>query len=556
MPAVPKPSDMFADARTGAEVAERFEAYKASLHQVQTKYGRGGYVLTPENGLVKTGHVEAAAIETLTKALTADQMSSLSTELDLVRGLTADMAKDWSIPAAANNVNMVPYDLQAPARMLVPRNTPLRNRIPREQGQGLACQFRRVLGWTNTSTGGVADQLPFFDSQANTTNFGSLALRRPPKISYASDQKTVNYVELGVSDQVNWKTRYASLGFEDVLSLSQTMKLWAHLLGEEKSMLYSRGATANGYIGAVTAPTVTVATSGTGGAVAAGTYYIKVTARGGPGESVPSAEINTGALSGGASQFTITVSNQPAGAIGYNVYISTTTNTETYVTSFSGNTLTILTTPATGGAAVPSVDSSAGTGYDGLLTVLTDPAQSGYIGRILGGAKVYNATTPASSLGDGPWQDAFAALWGSGQTTKLQADPDEVWVDGATRRSLGDWVKLSASTSAYRISLTQETTADGVTIGSVASSIANQTTGTVVPLNAHPFMPAGCSIVRSSTLPIPDSEVSATSAVRNVQDVMSMDWPQIQMTIDSSTYQFGTFVHYAPMFSGAIVGLN
>jgi hypothetical protein len=90
----------------------------------------------------------------------------------------------------------------------------------------------------------------------------------------------------------------------------------------------------------------------------------------------------------------------------------------------------------------------------------------------------------------------------------------------------------------------------------VVAGIANQVTGKMVDLGVHPYMPKGASIIRSRTLPVPESEVSATSEVVNVQDYMAVDWPVIQFTYDASTYMFGTFVHYAPGWSGALLGLQ
>lgn len=556
MPAVPNPSEMFSDARSSTEVVERFEQYKAALKGVHQEYGSGSYKLTETRGLVKDHSAAPTALDTLTKSLTPDQLSSLQGELSALGGVTADVAKDWGVPGP-NSVNLVPYDLDAPAKLLVPRNTPLRNSLPRTKGQGLALEFRRILGWSNSSTG-VADKLPFIDSQTASETFGPMTLRRGPKINYAADSKTVAYVEMGLSDQVNWKAQYAGQGYQDVRSLSQTALLWSHMLGEEKALLFGRGASAKGYAGAISAPVVTLASSASGGTVAAGTYYVKVTAVGGGGESVPSTVVNTGALSGSTSKFTVTVATEPVGAAGYSLYIGTTSGAETYVTTFSGKTYDVLTTPATGGAAVPSSDTTvSANGYDGFLTVLLDPTQSGYVGRLSG--NVYDATTPANSLGDKPWQDAFAALYGATgngpNAVKRQADPDEIWVDGNIRRKLGDWIKLSTTNTGYRIQL-DPTDASGATIGAAASAIQNQVTGKMVDLNVHPFMPSGASIIRSRTLPVPDSEISATSEVRCVQDYMSVDWPVVQMTYDASTYWFGTLVHYAPQWSGALVGLS
>jgi hypothetical protein len=106
----------------------------------------------------------------------------------------------------------------------------------------------------------------------------------------------------------------------------------------------------------------------------------------------------------------------------------------------------------------------------------------------------------------------------------------------------------------YRLTINSDERS-GATVGSVVSGINNQVTGRMVDFNVHPYMPLGASLIRSRTLPVPDSEVSNTAEVRNVQDYMSVEWPVIQFTYDQSTYWFGTLVHYAPAWSGMLLGL-
>lgn len=561
MYAVPKPSEMFSDAPNGTEVATRFEQYKTVLAAGNDQSAAGGLQFVPEQGIVKTGQSTAIMerLEGITKGLSADSLASIQTELDAMKASVADLGKDWSL-TFPNSSGLVPYDLEAPAKLLVPRQTPLRNSLPRQKGVGTSRQFRRITGWSNSRTGGVADVSAFFASETTTNTFGGVTgLRRPNKITYASDSKTVTYMEQGLSDSVTWRAQFAGQGFQDIRTLSQTALLWASFGAEERALLYARGTSGNGYAGAVSAPVISVASSASGGTVAAGTYFIKVTALSGGGETVVSNEVNTGALSGGTNQFTITVATEPTGALGYNAYISTSTGTETFVASFVGNTLIVLTTPAGGGAAMPGADSTANANaYDGFLTVQADPAQSGYVKRVNG--LIYNSVTPASSLGDGPFQDAFVSLYGANATTtqdKRLADPDEVWIDGAIRRSLGDYVKSSAGgATGYRIALTEGDVTGGMTIGSVVSGIQNQTTGSMVDLNVHPYIYQGVALIRSKSLPVPDSEIANTAEVTNVQDYMSVEWPVLQMTYDQSTYWFGTLVHYAPGWSGLLIGMK
>lgn len=540
--AAPSPSEMFSDAESPTEVASRFEAYKSTLADSHKRAKDTGAMFVPGEGIVKTvGDREAIAarVEQITKSVSPEVLASIQGELDALKSVQGDINKDWTT-TFPNSTGLVPYDLEAPAKLLVPRLTPLRNSTPRGKGVGTARQFKRILGWSNSGVGGVADQSPFMNSNSVQTNFGGLALRRGAKISYASDSKSVTYVEMGLSDQVNWQAQFAGQGFQDIRSLSQTALLWAHMGGEERAQLYGRGASGNGYKGSVAAPTVTATGSATGGSIGAGTYYVVVTAKTGFGESVVSAEVNTGALTGGSNSITVNVTSEPAGALNYNLYVGTAAGAETFQTNFVGNSF-VLTSYATGGAAKPAADSSFdANGYDGWLTVLTDPAQSGYFKR-------QNAKLSTSNPGQ-EFQAAFLSLYQS-----VKADPDDIWLDAAVMVELGDLLKTSSSAN-YRITL--DNNGQGRTLGTSVTGVLNEVTHKMVDVNVHPYMPLGCALIRSKTLPVPDSEVNNTTEIINVQDYMAVDWPVVQMTYDQSTYQYGTMVHYAPGWSGAIVGIQ
>ena len=60
------------------------------------------------------------------------------------------------------------------------------------------------------------------------------------------------------------------------------------------------------------------------------------------------------------------------------------------------------------------------------------------------------------------------------------------------------------------------------------------------------------------TLPIADSGVSNTMefAALAGADTLVLEWPVIQMTFDLSTYTLGSLLHYAPAWSGVILGIN
>lgn len=535
-------AEMFADCQTSAERGERFEEYKGGLNKAIERHQSKVDRFVPKHGIIKGGAGSLASlaerVSTITKSLSPEDAASLTSELQAIKSSQADLQKDWTF-SGPSGVQLVPYNLEEPAKLLVPRMTPLRNEISRSKGEGTGRQYKRILGFTNAGVGGVPDLSPFMNSETVQTSFGSLALRRGQKIAYSADQQTVPYEEMGYSDQVNFKAYFSSLGFEDVRQLSQTALLWAHLLGEEKAMLYGRG-TASPYAGAIAAPVIGIVGSATGGTIPAATYSVKVTAKGGFGESVVS-NAPTYVAGGATSSIAVTVSSEPAGSMGvYNLYVGPA-GSETFQTSFSGTTFT-LTSYALGGAAFPAADSSGdANGFDGLLTSALNPANGGTITRV-------NAALNATPGKD--FQTAMLAMW-----NLVYADPDEIWTTAAVRNALGNQLIASGSSN-YRITLSD--TGDGKVLGQMVAGILNHSSpgGKMLDLRVHPYMPAGVAHVRSKTLPIPDSEVGETSQMVMVQDYMSVDWPQIQFTYDQSTYTFGTMIHYAPKWNAILTGIQ
>jgi hypothetical protein len=56
------------------------------------------------------------------------------------------LSKEWTLTNPVST-GLVPYDLEAPAKLLTPRPTPLRNSIPRVKGQGGARRFKVISGF-------------------------------------------------------------------------------------------------------------------------------------------------------------------------------------------------------------------------------------------------------------------------------------------------------------------------------------------------------------------------------------------------------------------------
>jgi hypothetical protein len=332
------------------------------------------------------------------------------------------------------------------------------------------------------------------------------------------------------------------------------------MLMEERMMLMARG-TASGYSGALAAPVFALTSpvaSGSQTALAGTTYYVNVTTDAGVsttgfGESIVGAEANTVVASGDVLVVTIT---PVAGALGYNVYVGTTTGAANlkYQGRTTGNVFTVqgaASTQTTGntapftttGAAATraAADTSAyATGYDGILTTLLG-ANTGYNNNIGG---TFSTSNPGVEF-----QTVFSRLFDS-----VKADPDEIYLNGLDRKQLSDAIK-NGSTANYRINLTQTEVGDYVG-GAVIGAIHNETTGKLVNFTVHPWLPQGVAPVMSWNLPMPDTEVSDIWANYMVQDYMGVQWPVNQFSYDFSTYFRGTFMCAAPAWNGIVSGIT
>jgi hypothetical protein len=548
----PKVADLFGDA-SPREAAERMEEFTGSLNKSLSNPSTvPGQAPAPD----ATAQLEALVSN---KSLSPDVAAGLQNALATQRLAMQDIQKDITLTSPLST-SFAAFDLEAPAKMLTPRPTPLRNRIPRKKGVGTSHRQKQILGYTGTGTGGVGNIFPGI-TQTTTTTFGSINYERGPKISYAAQDLILPYNSYSLSDSVSFDANFSGLGYQDLRQLSSTSTLYATMLMEERMMLMARG-TASGYSGALSAPTFALASpvAGTGQtALAATTYYVNVTADAGIsgngfGESILGTEASTAVASGDV--LTIAVTTPVVGALGYNIYVGTTTGaanlkyqgtlkgTGTFTIQgagtqgLSGNNAALTTTGAAASRAAADTSAYA-TGYDGILATVLGP-NSGFNNAI-------NSTFSTSNPG-GEFQTAFAGMY-----QNVKADPDMVLLNGNDRKQLSDAIK-SGSNANYRLVINNPG-ADGTTYGSIVTGLQNEVTGKAVDLMVHPWLNSGVAPILSFTLPIPDTEVSDVWANYLVQDYMGIQWPVTQFEYEFSTYFRGTFFCSAPAWNGAVSGI-
>ena len=547
----PRANQLFADVDSAKKAAKRMDEYQDSLNKS---------FANPSNvpGQAPVAN-PMAALESLaaTKSLAPDALAGLNNAIASQRNAMQDIQKDISLTSPLST-SFAAFDLEAPAKLLTPRPTPLRNRIPRKKGVGTSHRIKRITGYTGTGTGGQGNIWPGV-SETTTTAFGSINFERGAKISYSADDIVLPYNSYSLSDSVSFDANFSGLGYQDLRQLSSTSTLYATMLMEERMMLMGRG-TATGYAGALSAPTVSAAgatASGSVTGIAANTYYVYATADAGIsssgfGESIVSTVASATTTSGQALVVTVT---PVTGALAYNIYVGTTTGVANayYQGRTTGTTFTVggSATSSTGNqgplkttgalASRASADTSAySTGYDGILPTVLG-ANSGFINNIAG---TFSNSNPGVE-----YQSVFAGLYNS-----VKADPDAILINGSDRKQLSDSIKGAANAN-YRLNITQDETS-GAILGSMVGGIVNEVTGKAVDLIVHPWLPQGVSPVISWTLPIPDTEISDVWSNYLVQDYMGIQWPVTQFAYEFSTYFRGTFFCSAPAWNGVVSGIT
>ena len=552
----PKASDLFSDVSSPKKAAKLMDEYQAELGKALSAGS------TVPGQAPATDPVSALEAMAATKSLTPDALAGLNNAISAQRLAMQDIQKDISLTSPLST-SFAAFDLEAPAKLLTPRPTPLRNRIPRKKGVGTSHRVKRITGYTGTGTGGQGQIWPGV-SETTTTAFGSINFERGPKISYTADDIVLPYNRYSLSDSVSFDANFSGLGYQDLRQLSSTSTLYATMLMEERMMLMGRG-TATGYAGALnggsapSAATVAGATAaGSVTAIAANTYYVYYTADAGIsstgfGESIVSGVASATTTSG--QMLTVTIPTAITGALGYNIYVGTTTGAANAyyqgrttgtvftvggaATSTTGNQGPLKTTGSVASRAAADTSAYA-TGYDGILPTLLG-SSSGYINNIAGS---FSNTNPGTEF-----QSVFAGLYNS-----VKADPDAILINGSDRKQLSDSIKGAANAN-YRLNITQDETT-GAVLGSVVGGIVNEVTGKSVDLIVHPWLPQGVAPVISWTLPIPDTEVSDVWSNYLVQDYMGIQWPVTQFAYEFSTYFRGTFFCTAPAWNGIVSGIT
>lgn len=455
--------------------------------------------------------------------------------------LSAQLGKSITL-TSPNSTGLVPYDLVAPALLTYPVYSPLRNLIPRTQGQGTSHQAKVITSISGALPGQLGTPGNRMSIPELPAGGGIAGNNWPNQLPASGTQlsQTLNipYRFFGLTEAVSWLAQFAGQGFDDAAGLASLILLQEAMLLEERAMIASTSIP----LSAPGSPGLTTRAAGSGETALSGittNLYVCVTALNFYGETIASSIVTPGTEpTNNTSVVDVAISPVP-GAQAYNIYVGTGTATPSnsgmhlMAAAVGGARFTLQGALPTGTATPPTSDTgtAAATDYEGFIPTITGHSASG-------GSPVYPAgyqgsyvdTSVGDILSENVINTMLAGMWDG--PTGIFADPDDIWAEG------GDLMRLagslanqnnSANTNNYRFFISQNEVG-GVQAGVAVDEYRNPITRKVINLRTHPYMPQGDAMALSYKLPQPWTNVGNVWENVMVQDYLSISWPVVDVT--------------------------
>lgn len=467
--------------------------------------------------------------------------------------------------AVTQSTGLVWYDLQAPAKNLFPVLTPIRNSIARVSGGGgTATNWKRVTAINSTALNGFVPE----------------GTRNGTVTTTVSD-KSASYKTLGLEDSLTFEAEVAAKNFEDERAMVAQRLLWATMIREEIADL---GANLSVALGTPTAPTLAVVDGG--GTITDGNYDVRVCAltmdgylsssvSGGVattttvtpadgsssfsyngGSSAVSSATATGAFTNGNDSAIKMSTPVVAGAVAYAWYVGAHSGTLYLqaITTINSHILTadpIDTTQAS--TAITADHSQNAYGYDGFLYHAWTTSSGAYIKNLATGTP----GTGTGLTGDGAGgiselNDMFLSMWNN-----YKLSPTRIYANAQEVNNITNKV-LSAGDSTKTVARVQYVQSGDVASGLRVKSVLNRFAmgGSVeVPIEIHPYLPAGTMLAVTEQLPYPMNNVPNVAEMRLRRDYYQIEWPLRTRKYETGVYFDGVLAHYFPPALGIITNI-
>lgn len=473
-----------------------------------------------------------------------DNMTKITQEtIDMVKS-AQDLNKAITLATGLQG-----YNLEAPAKQLVPFLSPLRNVIPRKVAKtGNSTHWKAI---TAVNASGKATAL-----EGARGNY----------VSYSTVDKLAAYKVISLQDSVSLEAEAAGRNFEDVKALATTNLLLRLMTEEEKLILGGNSQS----LPAVSAPNVTVNASG--GSIGAGTYSVKVAALtlaaanrvvlnkqvanlvlGVPatdsnnnviagaydGVTAASPATSTGAIAGTTNQIVATVT-PVTGALAYAWFVGSVGNeTLQMVTTNSAVTLNTL---VDGGTVAPTADGSGDPlAFDGIIPQII--TGGGYL-LDKGNAQLTKAAGGVEEL-----DDLNSYLF---QNFKI--GPTRYLVSEQLHKDITAAVISGAGAPTLFVNNAEKNDITGNYL--VRQYVNKSYGGQIIKIETHPWLPNGTMIAMCETVPYPNANIPSVLEIE-----CGYDYRQIEYAFTSPQYEFEVrafeaLKHYFPAAQAIITNVK
>lgn len=463
-------------------------------------------------------------------------------------------AQDINKAGFSQGTGLVNYDLQAPAKLLYPIITPLRNRIPRVGANGGTATHWKSITSINSLN----------------THAGVTEGQRGGAVTPTLVDKLASYRSLGIEQFATFEAENAAQGFDDVKARAVEGSLQGLMVQEERMILGGNNSVA---FGTTATPTLTTAT--TGGTLAALTYnvicvaltmdgYKESSIAGGVMTSYTRTNTDgstdtvsgfhgaksvaaTQATTGTTSTLTATVT-AVAGAAGY-AWFYGVSGSELLgaITTINSAVFTAAAAGTQNASALTGDKSQDALAFDGIMAQIITGSS---------GAEVY--TLPTGTAGTG----TVLTSDGGGGVVQIETilqrfwdnsrnSPDTMYMSAATMLAVNKIVIANGGAPLIRFNgdMNSQHT---ISAGAVVGNYLNKITGQLLKVEVHPDMPAGMILFYSEKVPAQYYPYTNTGNI--IQMKTRKDYYQIEWPLRTRKYEYGVYadealeIYFMPAF--------
>jgi hypothetical protein len=464
----------------------------------------------------------------------------------------------------SDGIHAKPID--APAKELIPQNTPIIRALPRVGGTGDAVRWNAITALT----GGNLIGSPWVEEGERATRLG-----------VTTEAKVASFRTIGLDSDVTMEAMHAAEGYQDLRALKIRNTIKAMMIKEESAVIGGNSSVA---LGTPTAPTVTAATSG--GTITNATYNVIVVAltyegwrnssvSGGVKQSTTETRPDgtTYTLNGGSSNKSTATSQATTGststlscsttavrgAVAYAWYVGTSGNeTLQAITTVNSVKLTSLTTTNQNATAITADASrNANLAFDGLLYYVYDSSNNAYFNALATGTP--GTGTTLTSQGNGRITELdtmLLSMWENNEIT-----PDVIYVNAQEMRTLTNLMTTgtgSTSILQYNVAPGQQGQfSGGVGFNSYYNIYGTGGTNQYIPIRIHPQIPPGTILAWANDLPAQylTTNVPRVAEIRTRRDYYQIDYPLVKRTREFGIYAEECLVVYTPFAMGVITNI-